>query len=264
MGAGVLTRKLYVLCLLLVACAPAVNGTATAGIPVYDYRVVTAYPHRTDAFTQGLQFHDGYLYEGTGLHGRSTLSRIDLESGEVLQSRRLADQYFGEGVAIVDDRIYQLTWRSNVVFVHDLETFETLTTHYHPGEGWGLAWNGTRLVLSDGTEYLQFIDPDTFVAEHRVRVTADGQPVRNLNELAWIDGEVWANVWMQDHIVRIDPASGDVTGIVDLSGLIDHTSIHGSANEAVLNGIAWDEGQERLLVTGKLWAHIFEIELVPR
>lgn len=258
-----LNRKAYLLCLLLLV-STACSAGARSAVPEYDYRVINTYHHRMDAFTQGLQYHNGYLYEGTGLHGRSSLARIALESGDVLQSRPLAEQYFGEGIAIVDERIFQLTWRSNVVFVYDLETFETLTTFYHPGEGWGLAYDGDQLVLSDGTDVLQFIDPEDFTVRSRISVTLNGESVRNLNELAWINGEVWANVWMSQQIVRINPDTGAVVGVVDLTGLIDRTRLGGSRSEAVLNGIAWDAGQERLLVTGKLWADVFEIEIVPR
>jgi len=238
--------------------------SAVAQTPVYDYEVVNTYPHRSNAFTQGLQFEDGFLYEGTGLHGGSTLARIDLESGEVLQMRRLDSAYFGEGIAIVDQRIYQLTWRSNMVFVYDRETFDVITTHYHPGEGWGLAWDGQQLILSDGSAELQFIEPETFRVQRRVQVLRDGQPVPYLNELAYIDGEVWANVWMSEEIMRIDPQTGQVLAVVDLGGLRERTRISGNRNEAVLNGIAWDAEAERLLVTGKLWSDIFEIRLLPR
>lgn len=239
-------------------------GLLQAAVPVYDYRIVERFPHSTRAFTQGFLLHDGYLYESTGLYGRSGLSRIELESGRVLQRHALSDHYFGEGIAVVEGRIFQLTWRENVVFEYDLETFAVLDSHYHPGEGWGLTWDGERLILSDGSADLQFIDPDGFRSLGRVTVRADGEPVRMLNELQYIDGEVWANIWMEDRIVRIDPESGTVTGIVDLSGLIDQTEIGGSPGEAVLNGIAWDPEEERLLVTGKLWADIFHIELLPR
>lgn len=241
-----------------------------AEVPVYDYRVLNAYPHSTTAFTQGLQIHNGYLYEGTGRLGRSSLSQIALEDGTVIKSKRLASRYFGEGISIVGDRIYQLTWQSNIVFVHDLDTFETITSHYHPTEGWGLTWDGTHLILSDGTAALQFIDPDTFQLVRRVAVQLEGQPVDYLNELEYINGEVWANVWQTDEIVRIDPDTGVVNGIVDLSGLILQTSTGGP--EAVLNGIAWmadtsadaEPGAGRLFVTGKLWANLFEIEVFPR
>lgn len=238
---------------------------AAAQTPVYDYEIVNTYPHRIQAFTQGLQFADGYLYEGTGLYGASSLARIDLESGEVLQSRALDRSYFGEGIAIVDDRIFQLTWRSNVVFVYDRESFEVVATHFHPGEGWGLAWDGEQLILSDGSDQLLFIDPENFMVQRRVTVLRDGQPVPLLNELAYIDGEVWANVWMTDEIVRIDPNTGQVVAVVDLRGLRARTQFDTRrSTDAVLNGIAWDAEGERLLVTGKLWSDIFEIRLLPR
>lgn len=240
---------------------------AAAEVPIYDYKVVARYPHNIASFTQGLEFHDGYLYEGTGQKGRSTLSKINLEDGKVLQSKRLASRYFGEGISIVGERIYQLTWQSNIVFVYDLESFETITSFYHPTEGWGLTFDGEQLILSDGSATLQFIDPDTFQVLRTVEVTIDGRPIRNLNELEYINGEVWANVWMNNEIVRIDPSSGNINSVVDLNGLIDETSTGGS--DGVLNGIAWipntapdaPSGSGRLFVTGKLWADLFEIEL---
>lgn len=240
--------------------------SAQAAVPEYGFRVVNTYPHNTNAFTQGLEFHGGFLYEGTGRNGRSSLSRIEWESGEVLQSIRLASRYFGEGISIVGERIFQLTWQSNIVFVYDLTTFQTITSHYHPTEGWGLTWDGTHLILSDGTAELQFIEPETFQVVRKVPVTLEGTPVHNLNELEYINGEVWANVWQTDEIVRIDPATGNVTSIVDLTGLSAQTQTGGL--DAVLNGIAWleEEGSTdgRLFVTGKLWGNLFEIELQPR
>lgn len=241
--------------------------SAVAEVPIYDYRIVNRYPHNITSYTQGLEFRDGYLYEGTGRNGRSTLSKINLESGEVLQSKRLASRYFGEGITIVGDKIYQLTWQSNVVFVHDLASFETLTSYYHPTEGWGLTYDGSQLILSDGTASLQFIDPESFQVQRTVEVTLEGRPIRNLNELEYINGEVWANVWMTNEIVRIDPATGTITSVVDLNGLIDETTTGGS--DGVLNGIAWiantasdaEPGSGRLFVTGKLWTDIFEIEI---
>lgn len=228
----------------------------------YDYRIVDHYPHRSSAFTQGLLFHNGELYEGTGRYGRSGIARLDLEEGRVLAHRALPSRYFGEGIAIAGNRLYQLTWRENLVFVYDAETLEPITSQYHPGEGWGLTWNGERLILSDGSDTLQFIDPDDFRVVRRLSVTRDGQPLHRLNELEYIDGEIWANVWMSDRIVRIDPDSGEVVAVVDLAGLRQQTEASGS--DAVLNGIAWDANGKRLLVTGKLWSDIFEIELLPR
>lgn len=237
---------------------------AHAEVPVYGYKVVARYPHSTSDFTQGLQFHEGYLYEGTGQKGRSVLTKSQLADGEQLQRKRLPSRYFGEGITIVGEQIFQLTWRSNVVFVYDLASFDTVTSHYNPSEGWGLTWSGSELILSDGSATLQFIDPITFAAARKVDVKFEGAPVHNLNELEFIDGEVWANVWMSDEIVRINPETGEVVGIVDLSGLSELTEIGGSGG--VLNGIAWIPAQGdapgRLLVTGKLWGDIFEIALV--
>lgn len=238
-----------------------------AEVPVYRYQIVARYPHNIASFTQGLEFHDGYLYEGTGQNGRSTLSKINLEDGKVLRSKRLASRYFGEGITIVGERIYQLTWRSNIAFVYDLHSFETLTSHYHPTEGWGLAFDGEHLILSDGSATLQFIDPETFQVIRTVVVTLQGRPIRNLNELEYINGEVWANVWMTNEIVRIDPENGNINSVVDLNGLVDETRTGGG--DAVLNGIAWipntaadaSAGSGRLFVTGKLWADLFEIEI---
>ncbi len=241
-------------------------GLVQAEVPVFGYEIVKAYPHRTDAFTQGLEFNGGYLYEGTGLNGRSSLSRIAWEDGRVLQSIRLPSRYFGEGISIVGNRLYQLTWQSNIVFVYDLETFETITSQYHPTEGWGLAWDGTHLILSDGSDALQFIEPENFTLARKVQVSLDGTPVHALNELEYINGEVWANVWQTDNIVRIDPASGVVNAVVDLTGLSAQTQTGG--RDAVLNGIAWLPGPEgedgRLFVTGKLWGNLFEITLQAR
>lgn len=237
-----------------------------AEVPVFDYEVVRSYPHSTNAFTQGLQIHEGFLYEGTGRLGRSSLSQISLEDGAVLKTKRLASRYFGEGITIVNGRIYQLTWQTNIAFVYDLETFETITSHYYPTEGWGLTWDGTHLILSDGTDSLQFIDPETFAVQRTVDVQVEGTPVTYLNELEYINGEVWANVWQTNEIVRIDPQSGAVMGIIDLTGLVDQTTTGGP--ESVLNGIAWEAtdeiGNGRLFVTGKLWGNIFEITLIPR
>jgi len=246
-------------------CLIALLTLALAGpamtAPEYGYRVLERHPHRSSAFTQGLLFHGGVLYEGTGQYGRSGVARIVLEEGRILDHRALPRQYFGEGIAIAGERLYQLTWKSNLVFVYEARTLEPLDTHYHPGEGWGLTYDGEHLILSDGSDTLQFIRPDDFSLQRRIAVTLDGQPVRRLNELEYIDGEVWANVWMTDRIVRIDPDSGAITGVVNLDGLSERTGA--DSRDAVLNGIAWDGEKERLLVTGKLWADIFEIELLP-
>ena len=244
-----------VLVLLLLAASLA----AAQEPQLYGYRVVNTYPHEITAFTQGLIFRDGELWEGTGKNGLSRLARIDLESGERKQTVQLADRYFGEGIEMIGDRIYQLTWRAHMVFVYDRESLEQLETHYNAREGWGLAFDGEHLILSDGSASLQFIDPEGFVPVREIEVTVRGQPLNLLNELEYIDGEIWANVWQTDFIVRIDPASGVVNSIVDLTGLAARTEL--GSSEAVLNGIAWDSENRRLFVTGKHWANLFEIEL---
>ena len=245
---------------ILLLCAAAL---AAAQEPqLHGYQVVNAYPHEITAFTQGLIYRDGALWEGTGKNGHSRLARIDLESGERKQTVQLADRYFGEGIEMIGDRIYQLTWRSHMVFVYDRESLERLETHYNAREGWGLAFDGEHLILSDGSASLQFIDPEGFVPVREIEVTVRGQPLNLLNELEYIDGEIWANVWQTDFIVRIDPASGVVNSIVDLAGLAARTEL--GSSEAVLNGIAWDSENRRLFVTGKHWANLFEIELTER
>jgi glutamine cyclotransferase len=251
------------LALICLLSGPATFGQALdAELPVYDYQVIKSYPHNPQFFTQGLLFHEGKLYEGTGRHGQSALMQLDLETGEVVSRRQLASRYFGEGIAVANGQLFQLTWRENMVFVYDAQTLAPVTSHFWPLEGWGLTWNGEHLILSDGTDQLYFVNPETFVAEKQVAVRVGDQPLHQLNELEYIDGEVWANVWMSQQIVRIDPQSGQVSGIIDLTGLADQTQTSGS--DSVLNGIAWNEQTRQLVVTGKLWAHLFEIELVAR
>ncbi|MCG8412673.1 MAG: glutaminyl-peptide cyclotransferase [Pseudomonadales bacterium] len=247
-----------VLAILIVFLA--VPVAAQEELTRYGYRIINTYPHDIQAFTQGLFFHDGYLYEGTGKEGRSSLSKVNLDDAGVLMSKALSNRYFGEGIELVGEKIYQLTWKSHMVFVYDKNSFEQLGTHYNATEGWGLAYDGEQLILSDGTSQLQFIDPENFVPTRRVNVTLNGSPINNLNELEYIDGEVWANVWQTDFIVRIDPDSGNVNSLVDLTGLSEQTEL--GSFEAVLNGIAWDSEQQRLFVTGKHWANLFEIELI--
>jgi glutamine cyclotransferase len=230
-------------------------------VPVYSYQIINTYPHDPSAFTQGLVFDDGLLYEGTGLRGDSSLRRVDLETGEVLANYDLADRFFGEGIALHGDVISQLTWRSNVGFVYDRETFELLRTFEYPTEGWGLTHDGERLIMSDGTSTLWFLDSDTHQEIGRVEVRDGVDPVVNLNELEYIGGEVFANVWMTDLIARIDPATGQVAGWIDLAGLL---KLGADARPVdVLNGIAYDAEAGRLFVTGKLWPMLFEIELIP-
>lgn len=248
--------------LLVLSALPMEPLLADATVPVYDYDIVNRYPHNTQSFTQGLLIENGRMYENTGRYGQSALMETRLEDGAVLRSRPLGQRYFGEGIAVVEDRVFQLTWRENTVFVYDLETFEPLDAHYLPTEGWGLTYDGTRLLLSDGSDRLYYVDPDGFQITGSVPVTLDGRPLHNINELEYIHGEVWANVWMTERIARIDPQTGTVTGVVDLAGLRQKTRVGGA--EAVLNGIAWDAEQDRIFVTGKLWGDLFEITVRPR
>ena len=228
------------------------------GTRVYGYTVVHRYPHDTMAFTQGLQFVDGVLYEGTGLEGRSSIRRVQLATGTVLQKRDLAPQYFGEGITVWKGRIYQLTWLSGVAFVYDQQTFEPRRSFPYKGEGWGLTHDATSLLMSDGTADLRVLDPDTFAERRRIHVTDQGRPVSMLNELEYVKGEIYANVWQTDRIARIDPATGHVVGWIDLAGLLPAAE---RQRGDVLNGIAWDEAGQRLFVTGKLWPAVFEITL---
>lgn len=241
-----------------VRLGPAVDSTT----PVAGYRVVADFPHDPDAYTQGLSYVDGVLYEGTGLEGESTLRRVDLATGAVLQRHDLDPVHFGEGIAVVDDRIYQLTWQTNTCFVYDRATFELVETFGYPTEGWGLTTDGERLIMSDGTDRLTFRDPATFAELGAVDVTDGDEPVPYLNELEYIAGEVWANVYQTDYIARIDPATGRVTGWIDLTGLLPEEDQQ-EREVGVLNGITHDAASGRLFVTGKLWPKLFEIELVP-
>ena len=223
--------------------------------------VVRRYPHDTEAFTQGLLWHEGHLYESTGLRGRSSLRKVALESGEVLERREVDRAHFAEGLALVRDRLIQLTWRNGVAHEWSLEGLRHRRTFQYEGEGWGLCYDGRHLVMSDGTARLTFRDPSTFRQVRQVTVRNEGRAVADLNELECVDGAVWANVWQRDEILRIDPASGRVTAVVDASGLLTDEE---AMDTDVLNGIAWIPERERFVITGKLWPHLFEIELVPR
>lgn len=235
---------------------------ARAATPVQGYKIVKSHPHDPGAFTQGLFFHDGFLFEGTGLHGRSSIRKVDIETGKVLQAVELPAEFFGEGITPWGDRLIGITWQQQTAFVLDLKTFKLWRKFSYAGEGWGLTQNGRELIMSDGTAELRFLDPLNFKELRRLRVTADGRPLDLLNELEWVEGEIWANVWQSDRIARIDPKTGRVTGWIDLAGL--HTQRSGQGDD-VLNGIAYDAKGKRLFVTGKLWPRLFEIQLTrPR
>jgi glutaminyl-peptide cyclotransferase len=236
------------------------EGILSAGVELYTYRVIQAYPHDPAAFTQGLVLDRGVLFESTGLYGRSSLRRVDLQTGVVIQQHDLAPEYFGEGITTMGDRIIQLTWRERTGFVYDRETLAPEREFSYETEGWGLTDDGTRLIMSDGTAWLHFLDASTFSPLSSVPVTWRGEPVDRLNELEFIEGHVFANVWLTNRIAVIDPGDGRVVAWIDLSGLLPPEDRPGAD---VLNGIAFDPGSGRLLVTGKLWPWLFEIELVP-
>jgi len=237
------------------------NSPTSEAIPIYTYRIVNVYPHDPDAFTQGLVFGDGLLYEGTGQWGQSTLRKVELESGDVLQLYALSYQCFGEGITIYGDNVIQLTWKSRIGFVYDKDSLALLQTFTYPTEGWGITHDGTYLIVSDGTSTLHFWDPETFEEVYQLRVYDSQGPVTRLNELEYIQGRIYANVWLGDRIAIIDPQTGQVTGWIDLTGLLGPEDRTQSID--VLNGIAYDAEGGRLFVTGKLWPKLFEIELIP-
>ncbi|HEX8294486.1 MAG TPA: glutaminyl-peptide cyclotransferase [Pyrinomonadaceae bacterium] len=241
-----------------------VNGTpGAAGQPrFYGYEVVNAFPHDPDAFTQGLVFHGGALLESTGLERHSTLRRVELQTGRVLQKVEVPAQFFAEGLTLFGGKLYQLTWKAEKGFIYDPKTLEKTGEFTYVGEGWGLTHDADSLILSDGSDQLRFIDPNDYRVRRTVSVSDGGRPVEELNELEYVKGEVYANVWHQNRIARIDPQTGRVKGWIDLSGLLKPGEV--SDEEAVLNGIAYDEAGDRLLVTGKLWPKLFEVRLKAR
>ena len=231
-------------------------------VPVSSYTVTHAYPHDPHAFTQGIEYRDGVLYEGTGLNGESSLRKVELTTGKVLQKVAVSPEYFGEGITSWGDTVLQLTWQSQIGFIYDRATFKQLRTFKYTGEGWGLTHNASELIMSDGSASLRFLDPKTLMEKRRVLVTDAGIIIRDLNELEWVNGEIYANVWQTNFIARIAPSTGRVTGWIDLTGLLSPQEQRGGAD--VLNGIAYDAAGKRLFVTGKLWPKLFEIGLVSR
>ena len=255
---------------LLLACGgntarsngPAAQAAQQTEPTHYTYRVKTTYPHPTDAYTQGLQYADGILWEGTGQYGQSIVRKTDLTTGRSETVARLPRSEFGEGIALLDGKLYQLTWHANTCHVYDAATMKKLHEFRYPGEGWGLTTDGEKLYMTDGSARIYTVDPATFRREKRTTVTYEGRPVDYLNELEWIEGKIWANVYTTDQIVIIDPATGKVEGVVDLAGILP-ASEQGPETD-VLNGIAYDAEQRRIFVTGKNWNRIFEIETIAR
>ncbi len=244
------------------AATPSQGGSVAPGTPaIYGYRIVQEYPHDPKAFTEGLVFRDGHLYEGTGLNGQSTLREVNLETGKILKLINLPEQYFGEGVTIYQDNVIQLTWQSHKGFVYDVHSFSLIKEFSYITEGWGLTTDGKSLIVSDGTSRLHFIDPQSYAETGSLEVYDGNSSVEQLNELEYIKGEIYANVWKTDRIAIISPDSGRVTGWIDLRGLLKADSSRQPVD--VLNGIAYDSQNGRLFVTGKLWPTLFHIELLP-
>jgi glutamine cyclotransferase len=264
--------RAVILMLAALAVVPACHEPPAAAVPepqappvtrptIYGYEVVRQYPHDPEAFTQGLLFRDGFLYESTGLTGRSSLRKVRLETGEVVQQQKVADEYFAEGLADWGTQLIQLTWVTNVAFVYDLGSFKEVRRFPYAGEGWGLTHDGTRLIMSDGTPNLRYLDPATFQEQRRFTVRDAGSSVDDLNELEYVKGSIYANVWLTDRIAIVTPDTGVVTGWIDLAGLHPRRR---AAGDDVLNGIAYDAAGDRLFVTGKLWPALFEIRPRPR
>jgi glutaminyl-peptide cyclotransferase len=240
----------------------AMTQTITPPVANYTFRIINTYPHDRTAFTEGLIYSDGFLYESTGLYGQSTLRKVDLTTGRVLQSSSLASQYFGEGLTLWQDSLIQLTWQTHLGFVYARDTFKLMSSFTYTTEGWGLTNDGSRLIMSDGTSTMHFLDPATFQVNGSIQVKDKGIPVVNINELEYVNGKIYANIWMTDKIAIINPATGDVESWIDLTGLLPPFANPVAVD--VLNGIAYDSVGKRLFVTGKLWPLLFEIELVPK
>ncbi len=236
--------------------------TAPARVPTYTYEIVNTYPHDPGAFTQGLVFHQGLLYESTGLNGSSSLRRVELETGQLLKKVEVPSQFFAEGLALFNGLLYQLTWQNQQGFVYDLDSFSLLGGFSYTGEGWGLTHNGQSLIMSDGTDRIRFLNPDTYGVQRVINVRDNGRPITQLNELEYIKGEIYANIWQTDRIARVDPQSGRVTAWINLTGLLSPEDRARGVD--VLNGIAYDGATDRLFVTGKLWPKLFEIRLKLR
>jgi glutaminyl-peptide cyclotransferase len=240
------------------ACAPATSAQRRPA-PVQSYKVVATFPHDVSSFTQGLVFADGELFESTGLNGQSTLRRVEIATGKTLQRIDVPKQYFAEGLALVGDELLQLTWQHRMGFVYDRKTFAQKRTFTYNTEGWGIAYDGTaRLVMSDGSDTLTYLDPKTLTPTKTLRVRDAGRAITNLNELEWIEGEIWANVWMTDRIARISPNTGEVNAWIDFASLWP-VSERPSPGEQVLNGIAYDKATRRIFITGKKWPRLYQI-----
>ena len=256
---------IFILLIALISCGSTrKKGATTQSVePVlYTYEVVAEYLHSTTSYTQGLQFVDGELWEGTGEYGHSRILRTDLATGKILESKANSKEEFGEGITLLGDKIYQLTWLNGKLHIYDRKTLKHLATHTYKGEGWGLTSDGEKLYMSDGTSHIRVLNPETLVQERRFGVTLRGESLHNLNELEWIEGKIWANVYTTNYIVIINPENGVVEGVINLSGILP-ASEYGNRTD-VLNGIAYDSTAKRIFVTGKNWSKLFEIKLIAQ
>lgn len=254
-------RPLRLLALAIVGVA-ATFVQATAAVPEYTPEVVKTYPHDPNAFTEGLFYLNGFLYEGTGRNGQSSVRKVALETGSVVEQHDIDAKYFGEGIVNWKDRLIELTWKSETGFLYGLATFNLISNFHYSGEGWGLTQDGTHVIMSDGTSDLRILDPDTLTERGRIHVTCDGRPIKNINELEWIKGEVYANIWLKNVIVRINSTTGAVDGLIDVSNLLAMASADRAVD--VPNGIAYDAATDRIFVTGKLWPTLYQIRLSER
>ena len=250
---------------MLVACGGTgrkASSTHSVEPILYNYQVVAEYPHNPSSFTQGLQYIDGELWEGTGEYGRSRLMRTELTSGKILESKANSKDEFGEGITVLGDKVYQITWLEGKMHIYDRKTMKHLSTHRYKGEGWGLTTDGEKLYMSDGTHAIRIINPATMKQERLIGVTLRGESLTHLNELEWIDGKIWANIYTTDYIAIINPENGVVEGVIRLSGLLPESER--TPKTDVLNGIAYDAVAKRIFVTGKNWSRLYEIKLIAQ
>lgn len=254
--------KLFILCGILLLVGTPHRSVRSAKPREYGFRILHVYPHDPSAFIQGLEYRGGYLYEGTGLLRQSTVRKEKLETGEILEEIHLAPEFFGEGITVIDEHVLELTWQSHIGFVYDQASLRKLRTFSYAGEGWGLTNDGHTIYLSDGTAQIRCLDPVSLSETRRITVHDGNTPVTMVNELEYVRGEIYANIWHSWRIARIAPSNGAVVGWIDLSGIISKGELHDP--EAVLNGIAYDSMGDRLFVTGKLWPKLFEIKVVPK
>ena len=245
--------------LTIILCILLISIPVNAEITHYTYEIINTYPHDIEAFTQGFTFNNGYIYESTGLRGESSLRKVELETGEIKKMHELQDKYFGEGITIYNDKIYQLTWEAETGFIYNRD-FELIDKFNYETEGWGLTNDGNHLIMSDGSSSLYFLDPETMEKVSEITVTYNNQPIQYINELEYIHGKIFANVWYQDYIIIINPESGKISGVIHLENIIDPKKYDHELD--VLNGIAHDGKNDRLFVTGKLWPLVFEINLI--